>query len=220
MIRGGITTYADMYYFEDVVAEATKQAGLRGILGETIIGFPSPDAKTPKDGLDYAEKFIQRFKGDPLITPAVAPHALYTNDRSTLEASRHLADRYAVPLLIHVSETQTNVKEMKAKYGKSPVQVLSDWGIFDGPTLAAHAVWLEDGDIATLKAKGVRVAHCPSSNTKLASGVAPVVDLLAAECRWGWVPTARLAATTTSICSRRWTLPPSFRKSSARTREP
>ncbi len=180
MMRGGITTYVDMYYFEDVVAEATKQAGLRGILGETIIGFPVADAKTPKDGLAYAEKFIQRFKGDSLITPAVAPHALYTNDKETLVACRRLANKYAVPLVIHVSETQTEVRDMTAKYGEDPVKVLNDWGVFNGPTIAAHMVWPQDGDIAILKAKGVGVAHCPSSNAKLASGVAPVVDLLTA----------------------------------------
>jgi 5-methylthioadenosine/S-adenosylhomocysteine deaminase len=180
MMLSGTTTYTDMYYFEEEVARATKQCGLRGVLGQTVIGFPVADAKTPADALARTEAFFKQYANDPLIIPAVAPHALYTNSRETLEACRKLANRYAKPLVIHVSETKRENDEMIAKYGKSPTQTLADWGIFDGPTVAAHAIWVDDKDIATLKAKNVGLAHCPSSNMKLASGIAPVVKQLRA----------------------------------------
>src|SRR5579859_555022 len=106
MLLGGTTTFTDMYYFEDVVAEATKEAGMRGVLGETIIGFPVADNKTPADTLRYSERYLQRFRQDPLIVAAVAPHALYTNSDETLKAARALANKYGAPLLIHVSETK------------------------------------------------------------------------------------------------------------------
>jgi 5-methylthioadenosine/S-adenosylhomocysteine deaminase len=179
MLLSGTTTYADMYYFEDVVAEATKEAGLRGVLGETIIGFPAPDAKTPAEALRFTERYIERFRNDPLIVPAVAPHALYTNSEETLRACRRLANRYGVPLLTHVAETRRERDDALAKWNKTPVAVLDSFGVFDGRTVAAHAVWVNDADLAILKARGVGVAHCPSSNMKLASGVAPVVKMLA-----------------------------------------
>jgi 5-methylthioadenosine/S-adenosylhomocysteine deaminase len=179
MLLSGTTTYTDMYYFEDVVAEATREAGLRGVLGETIIGFPAPDAKTPAAALAFTERYIQRFRNDSLIVPAVAPHALYTNSEETLRASRALANRYGVPLVIHVSETRRERDDALAKWNKTPVGVLDSWGVFSGPTVAAHAVWVDDADLEILRARGVGIAHCPSSNMKLASGVAPVVKMLA-----------------------------------------
>jgi len=180
MALGGTTTFADMYYFEDVIAEAAKECGLRGVLGETILNFPAPDAKTPQDALAFTERFIRRFQGDPLIVPAVAPHALYTNTDESLRAARTLANRYGVPLITHLSETKQERDDAIAKQGKSPAQVFQSLGMFDGRTVAAHCVWLDDADIKLLAAKGVGVAHCPSSNMKLASGVAPVVKMLAA----------------------------------------
>jgi 5-methylthioadenosine/S-adenosylhomocysteine deaminase len=180
MMLSGTTTYVDMYYFEDRVAQATKEAGMRGVLGETIIGFPVPDAKTTADSLRFTERFIQTFKNDPLVVPAVAPHALYTNSDADLQACRRLANRYRVPLVIHLSETKRENDEIQAKRGMSPTQVLDRIGVLDGPTIAAHGVWLGDTDIAILKKHGTGVAHCPSSNMKLASGVAPVLKLLAA----------------------------------------
>jgi 5-methylthioadenosine/S-adenosylhomocysteine deaminase len=185
MLLSGTTTYADMYYFEDTVAEETRRAGLRGVLGETIIGFPAPDAKTPEEALRFAERYIQRYRNDPLIVPAVAPHALYTNSEQTLKSSRALANRYGAPLLIHVSETRRERDDAIAKWGKSPVQLLDSWGVLSGRTLAAHAVWIDDRDIATLKARATGAAHCPSSNMMLASGVAPVAKMLAADLNVG-----------------------------------
>jgi 5-methylthioadenosine/S-adenosylhomocysteine deaminase len=178
MMLSGTTTYTDMYYFEEVIAAETKAAGLRGVLGQTIIGFPVPDAKTPAEALARTEKFLQQYQNDPLIVPAVAPHAVYTNSDETLKAARTLADRYRVPLLIHLSETKRENDEIQAKRGKSPTQVLEELGIWNGRSLAAHAVWVNENDREILARRGVGVAHCPSSNMKLASGVAPVLDLL------------------------------------------
>ena len=179
MLLGGTTTFADMYYFEDVVAEVAKQAGIRGVLGETIIGFPVADAKTPADALRFTERYLLRFRGDPLVTPAVAPHAIYTNSDETLRAARALANKYHAPLMIHVSETKKENDDELAKRHMTPVQALDSLGVFNGLTIAAHCVWVDSRDLAILKSRGVGVAHCPSSNMKLASGVAPVVKMRA-----------------------------------------
>jgi 5-methylthioadenosine/S-adenosylhomocysteine deaminase len=178
MLLGGTTTFTDMYYFEDVAAEAAKEAGMRGVLGETIIGFPVADAKTPTDSLKLAEAFLQRFRNDPLIVPAVAPHAIYTNSDETLKAARALANRYGAPLLIHLSETKRENDEALAKRKMSPTRALDTLGILQGRTVAAHAVWVDSADLETLRLRHVGVAHCPSSNMKLASGVAPIVRML------------------------------------------
>jgi 5-methylthioadenosine/S-adenosylhomocysteine deaminase len=185
MLQGGTTTFTDMYYFEDVVAETARECGMRGVLGETIIGFPSPDAKTPGDALRLAEKFLVRFHNDPLITPAPAPHAIYTNSDETLRAARALANRYSAPLLIHLSETKRENNETLAKRGMTPTAALDALGVFNGRTLAAHAVWTHDADLDVLRARHVGIAHCPSSNMKLASGVAPVVRMFALDLAVG-----------------------------------
>ena len=179
MLLGGTTTFTDMYYFEDVVAEAAREAGMRGVLGETIIGFPVADAKTPADSLKFTERYLERFRNDPLITPAVAPHALYTNSDETLKASRALANRFHAPLLIHLAETKKENEDEMAKRHTTATQTLDRLGVFNGRTVAAHCVWVNDADMAILKARNVGVAHCPSSNMMLASGAAPVVKMLA-----------------------------------------
>jgi 5-methylthioadenosine/S-adenosylhomocysteine deaminase len=179
MLLGGTTTFTDMYYFEDVVAEVAKEAGMRGVLGETIIGFPVADAKTPADALKFTERYLLRFRGDPLVTAAVAPHALYTNSDETLKAARALANKYNAPLVIHLSETRKENDDELAKRHTTPTKTLDSLGVFNGRTVAAHCVWVNDADMAILKARNVWVAHCPSSNMKLASGVAPVVRMLA-----------------------------------------
>jgi 5-methylthioadenosine/S-adenosylhomocysteine deaminase len=189
MMLSGTTTYTDMYYFEEVIAEATKEAGLRGVLGQTVIGFPVADAKTPADALKRTEAFFEKYKNDPLIVPAVAPHALYTNSDETLRSARALANRYHLPLLIHLSETRRENDDTRAKRdGKSPAEVLSELGVLDGRTVAAHGVWLDEKDRAIVKRHGVGIAHCPSSNMKLASGVAPVVEMLKAGIAVGLGP--------------------------------
>ncbi len=178
MMLSGTTTFTDMYYFEEVIAEAAKEAGMRGVLGQTVIAFPVPDAKTPADALVRAEAFLKRFAGDPLIVAAVAPHALYTNSDESLRQARALANRYQAPLLIHLSETKRENDEMQAKRGMSPTRVLDSLGLFAGRTVAAHAVWTDEADWKIFQQRGVGVAHCPSSNMKLSSGVAPVVAML------------------------------------------
>lgn len=180
MLLSGTTTYVDMYYFEEVVAEETKAAGMRGVLGQTVIGFPVPDAKTPADELKRTEQFLRRFQNDPLIVPAVAPHAVYTNSDETLQAARELANRYKVPFVIHLSETKKENDDLMAKRQMTPTQLLESLGALNGRTVAAHGVWVSDADIAILKRRNVGVAHCPSSNMKLASGVAPLIKYLRA----------------------------------------
>ena len=180
MIESGTTTYADMYYFEEEIGRATKAAGLRGVLGETIIQFPVPDAKTPAESLARAERFIKEFPSDPLITPAVAPHSMYTLDEASLKQSRALADQYRVPLLIHLAETQDELKISDEKHHATPVAYLDSLGFWKPGTLAAHGVWLNAEDIAILKRGGSGLSHNPESNMKLASGTAPVPALQAA----------------------------------------
>jgi 5-methylthioadenosine/S-adenosylhomocysteine deaminase len=178
MLLSGTTTFTDMYYFEEVVAETAKEAGIRGVLGETVIGFPVADAKTPADALRYTEKFLARFHDDPLVVPAVAPHALYTNSDETLKAARALANKYNAPIVIHLSETKKENDDNQAKRHQSPTQTLNSLGLFNGRTVAAHCVWVDATDMGILKQKNVGVAHCPASNMKLASGAAPVVEML------------------------------------------
>ncbi len=180
MLRGGITTYADMYYFEDVVAGVTKEAGMRGVLGETILDFPAPDHKTPAEALAYTQKFIDHWKGDPLITPAVAPHSIYTLSTENLKAAAALARRNGVPILIHLAEAPFESELSRAKYKASPVHYLESIGVLGPDVVGAHSIWVDSTDIATLVRLGVGCIHNPSSNMKLASGVMPVVDLLAA----------------------------------------
>jgi len=180
MALSGTTTFADMYYFEETVAEETKNAGMRGVLGQTVIGFPAPDYKTPEAALAGAETFIKAYSDDALIVPAVAPHAIYTTSDETLQAARTLADRYGKPLIIHLAETKTEFDESVQKRKKTPTRALADLGVLQGWTLAAHAVWLDPADFGLLRAAGTGIAHCPSSNMKLASGVAPVLKMLQA----------------------------------------
>jgi 5-methylthioadenosine/S-adenosylhomocysteine deaminase len=185
MIESGTTTFADMYYFEEEIATATKAAGLRAVLGQTVIQFPVADAKTPADALTRAEAFIKAFKDDPLITPAVAPHAMYTLDGATLKAARELSRRYGVPTLIHLAETRDEVKTAQERFKSSPVAYLDSLGFFGPGVLAAHGVWVSDAEVALLKARGVGISHNPESNMKLASGTAPVTAYLRADVAIG-----------------------------------
>ena len=178
MALSGTTTYTDMYYFEDTVAEVTKQAGLRGMLGETVIGFPAPDYKTPQAALAATELFLKQYASDPLIVPAVAPHAIYTVPNDVLQAARALANRYQKPLEIHLAETKTENDEALAKRKMTPTAALESLGVLTGWTVAAHGVWLNDADMAILKRRDTGLAHNPSSNMKLASGIAPVFKIL------------------------------------------
>ena len=180
MIQSGTTAFADMYYYEADIATEVKAAGLRGVLGQTIIQFPVPDAATPADGLARAASFIDAFKGDPLITPAVAPHAMYTLDGPMLQAARALAVRRGVPTLIHLAETRDEVKTSWERFKASPVTYLDRLGFLGPGVLAAHGIWVTEPEIAVLAARHVSVAHNPESNMKLASGTAPLEDYLSA----------------------------------------
>jgi 5-methylthioadenosine/S-adenosylhomocysteine deaminase len=180
MIESGTTTYVDMYYYEEEIARATKAAGLRGILGQTIIQFPAPDAKTPAEGIARAERFINEFKNDDLITPAIAPHSMYTLDGDTLKACRALADRLQVPVVIHLSETRDEVATSMEKYHATPAAYLESLGFWGPRTIAAHGVHLTPDEIRILARRHVGVSHNPESNMKLASGVAPVPAMRAA----------------------------------------
>ncbi|MFL6280206.1 MAG: amidohydrolase [Vicinamibacterales bacterium] len=177
MIESGTTTYADMYYFEEEIARVTRDAGLRGVLGQTIIQFPVADAKTPKEALARAESFIKAFANDDLIVPAVAPHSMYTLDTGTLQAARSLADREHVPVLIHLSETSDETKTSLEVHKASPAAYLESIGFWGERTIAAHGVWLSPADMTILARHHVSVSHNPESNMKLASGAARIADM-------------------------------------------
>ena len=179
-IRSGVTTFADMYYFEDAIAEETKATGMRGVLGETFIDFPAPDNKTNAAMLEYAEKFLKRWQGDPLIHAATAPHSIYTCSAKTLQDSAALARKYHAPILIHVAEMKKELDDSLKQNGLTPVQYLEKLGVLGPDVLAAHCIFVDEKDRKTLADRQVGCVHNPSSNMMLASGVAPVVEERAA----------------------------------------
>ena len=181
MIRSGTTTFADMYYFEGDIAEVTRDAGLRAVLGQTIIQFPVADAKTPAEALARAEAFITTWRDDALVTPAIAPHAMYTLSEKDLRATRALATRLRAPVLIHLEETQDEDRVAAERYKMSPTAWLESIGFWAPGTVAAHGVWVSDEDMPILARHHVGVSHNPESNMKLASGTAPVLRLRAAD---------------------------------------
>jgi 5-methylthioadenosine/S-adenosylhomocysteine deaminase len=178
MIQSGTTTFADMYYFESDLARETKRAGLRGVLGETVIDFPVPDNKTWEQALAYVRKYAAEWKGDALITPAIAPHAPYTVSKEHLIEVRKLATELGIPILIHVSETKFEQEEVgKRSGGLSEGMYLDSIGFLGRDVVAAHGVWLTPEELTVFAKRGTGVAHCPESNMMLASGVAPVVEM-------------------------------------------
>ncbi len=178
MIRSGITCFADMYYYEADIAAATAAAGLRGVLGQTILKFPAPDADTYEDSLAYARQFIQEWRGHPLITPAVAPHAPYSSTKELLSRASELAQEYDVPLLIHIAEMRLEQDDNLKAYGLRVVPWGDSAGLLDARVLAAHCVHVNRDEMRILREHETTVAHCPTSNLKLASGFAPVKDML------------------------------------------
>ncbi len=179
MIRSGTTTFCDMYLFEDRVAQAAKEAGMRALVGEVLYDFPSPNYGPLDKGLEYTEALISRWQGDPLISIAVEPHALYTCSPGLLGQCQDLADRYGVPMIIHLAETRSEVEEISQKYGKRPVNHMESLGLLSPSLIACHCVWLTEAEMDLLARRGVKVVHNPESNMKLASGVAPIPELLA-----------------------------------------
>lgn len=179
MIRGGTTTYADMYYFEDAIADETKKAGMRGVLGETVIDFPVADNKTWDQAMAYSERYLTKWKNDPLIVAAIAPHAPYTVSTEHLQAVKLLSEEHNAPVLIHVAETKKERDDILAQKGATPMKYLDNIGFLTGRVIAAHTVWITDEEIDIMNRHGVGSSHNPESNMKLASGTAPVPAMLA-----------------------------------------
>jgi len=178
MIRGGTTTYCDMYFFEDAIADETAKAGVRGVLGETVIDFPVADNKTNAEAMAYVERFVKKWKGHELIVPAIAPHAPYTVSEDHLKAARAFSDRTGAPIVTHISETKREVDDSIKAKGTSPVEYLARIGFLNDHVIAAHVVWPTANELAILKRFRVGVIHNPQSNMKLAAGVAPVPQML------------------------------------------
>ena len=179
-IRGGVTTFADMYYFEDAVAQETKAAGMRGVLGETFIDFPAPDNKSETEMLAYTEKFLKKWQGDPLIHAAVAPHSIYTCSQKTLQDAAALARKYHAPILIHTSEMKKEWEDSLKNNGMSPVQYLDKIGLLGPDVVSAHCIFVDAADEKVLAQKQVGCVHNPSSNMMIASGVSPVAEMRSA----------------------------------------
>lgn len=179
-IRSGVTTFADMYYFEDAVAEQTKAAGMRGVLGETFIDFPAPDNKSESEMLTYTERFLKKWQGDSLIHAAAGPHSIYTCSQKTLQDATALARKYHAPILIHVAEMKKEWDDSQKQNGMSPVQYLNKIGVLGPDVVAAHCIFVDETDRKTLAQRQAGCVHNPSSNMMIASGVAPVTDLRAA----------------------------------------
>lgn len=178
MIRSGTTCFADMYYYEEAVADATAQAGMRAVCAETVLKFSTPDAQSYDESLQHARDFIQRWKGHQLIIPAVGPHAPYTTTPELLATCTQLALEFDVPIHIHIAETAQEVQDHRTEYGMPMVPWVKKHGVFEAKVTAAHCVHLDEGEMHTLSHHGVGVAHNPTSNLKLASGIAPVTRML------------------------------------------
>jgi 5-methylthioadenosine/S-adenosylhomocysteine deaminase len=178
MILSGTTCFCDMYLFEDAVAEAAHQAGLRAVVGEVLYDFPSPNYGPPEAGLAYTEQLIDKWRGDPLVTIAVEPHSPYLCAPELLRGADAIARRHAVPLVIHLSETRSEVETTRERYGVTPVRHLANLDLLHPGLLACHGVMLTEDDMDLLQAHDVKIAHNAESNMKLASGIAPVPRLL------------------------------------------
>jgi len=177
MAKSGITTFCDMYYFEDEVARAVDKIGLRAILGETVVKFPAPDSKKPFGGIAYGEKFIKKYKSHNLITPAFAPHAPQTNDTEHLKIINELSDKYNIPVIMHVAETKEELEIYQEKYRKTPVEYLDSIGLLNERFIAAHLIFINDNDIEILKKRNVGIAHNMGANIKSAKGVSPALKM-------------------------------------------
>jgi 5-methylthioadenosine/S-adenosylhomocysteine deaminase len=185
MIRSGTVLFCDMYYFEDDIAKACKEAGIRVVIGEALVDFPTANCKTPEEQLKYTEYLLSQWNDDSLVVPSVQPHSPYAASSELMQQARALADQYGVPYLLHVSETQSEVQESIEKYGRTPVGRLADLGVLGPTTVAIHGVHLTDEDIELLAQYQAGVVHCPESQLKLASGFTPVPKLLEAGVKVG-----------------------------------
>lgn len=185
-IRGGTTTFCDMYYFEDAIADETFKAGMRGVLGETLIDFPVPDNKTWDEAVNYTEKFVKKWQGNPLIIPAIAPHAPYTVSEAHLKKTREMSDRLNAPLVTHLAEAETETEFIEKNHkGIRPIEYVEKIGFLSNKLIAAHVIQANKSELEILKKRGVGIAHNPQSNMKLAAGVAPVPMMLEMDMRVG-----------------------------------
>jgi len=178
MIMSGTTTFCDMYLFEDAVARAAQKAGMRAVVGEVLFDFTSPNYGSPAQGFAYTQSLIEAYRGDPLVTIAVEPHSPYLCAPEVLTQAFALARQHGIPMVIHLAETAGEVATIRARYGRTPAEHLEALGVLAPNVLACHCVALTDHDIALLKRRDVKVSHNPESNMKLASGIAPVPQLL------------------------------------------
>jgi len=185
MIEGGVTTMVNMYYFEEEVARAAKLAGMRGVLGQTVINFPAPDSPEPYGGIARAREFAAAYRGDPLITPAIAPHAPYTVDREHLLKIAALSAELDLPVLMHVAEMTEEMTSLRKDYNMTPIEYLDSVGLLNRRLIAAHCIFVTDSDIALLKARDAGIAHNMVANIKSAKGVAPVLKMFNQELRVG-----------------------------------
>jgi 5-methylthioadenosine/S-adenosylhomocysteine deaminase len=199
MVQGGVTTFADMYYFEDEVARATKAIGLRGVLGETIVDFPAPDSPEPYGGLAYARRFIEQWRGDPLVTPALAPHAPYSLDGDWLRRVADEAEALDVPVLMHVAEMPDEVATLRKSRNQSPVEYLDELGLLDRRLVAAHCIFVSEGDIDRLARRDAGVAHAIVANIKSARGVAPALEMSRKGVRLGLATDGPMSGNTLDL---------------------
>lgn len=181
MQKNGIQAFCDMYFFEEQVAQAAKELAMPVVIGETVLDFPTPSCPTPLDALARTEKLISQFANDPLVNVAVAPHSIYVLSEENLTKCRELANKYQTLIHIHAAETQWEFDQCKQKNDCSPIQYLDKLGLLTDRTLLAHCVWVTDEDVALIAQRKASVAHCPLSNLKLGSGIAPVAQMMAKE---------------------------------------
>ena len=181
MIRGGTTTFVDMYYFPDTIAEVVDSCGMRALISSTVIDQRSPDAENATDSINKGIGFIKRWKGkNSRITPIFGPHANYTLNAEQLKATRAAAIEHGVGISIHVSESLFEQQYSQDTFGMTSVNLYESIGFFDGPTIAAHMVWPTKAEIQILAERKVGVIHNPTSNMKIASGISPVTEMLQA----------------------------------------
>ncbi len=185
MLKAGITSFCDMYYFEEVIAKVAEKMQVRALLGETILNQATPDSKTPQEAIKYTNTFLQNWQGHDLITPIIAPHAPNTNTKEDLKAILTLSTDYQVPITMHVSEMSYEMTYFKENYQQTPIAFLEELGYFNQPFIMAHCIEMTPEDIVLLQGKDVRVAHCIGANTKSAKGVAPVLEMLEAGFKVG-----------------------------------
>ena len=201
MVSTGTTTFADMYYFEDEVAKAAELIGVRGVLGETVIKNPVADAKEPYGGIAYAEEFIKKYKNSELVTPAFAPHAPYTVEEEYLKKVTELSKKYDVPVLMHIAETENEVKQIREKYNMSVIEYLNSIGFLTDKVVAGHVIFVNDSDIKILKEKNVGIAHNMVANIKSAKGVSPALKMFDEGLRVGLGTDGPMSGNTLDLVS-------------------